>query len=65
MLSDKIDKNEVNKAIKNLYCLGYFSEIYIAVTNKKIRIKVSENPYINQIYIKGNKKIKTNKNIQK
>ena len=33
--SDKIEKNQVNKAIKNLYCLGYFLEIHITVQVRK------------------------------
>ena len=44
--SDKIDKNQVNKAIKNLYCLGYFLEIYITVTSKKVKIRVNKNSYL-------------------
>lgn len=55
--NEKIDKNKINKAIKSLYHSGCFSEIYVTVTNKKVRIKVNENPYINKIYIKGNNKI--------
>ena len=62
--SGKIDKDKVNKAIKNLYYSGCFSEIYVAITNKKVRIKVNENPYINKIYIRGNNKI-GNKQIMK
>ncbi len=54
------NENHINQILKDLYETGFFENISINISNKKMLIKVKENPIIQSLYIKGvkNKKIK-------
>ena len=54
------NENRINQILKDLYETGFFENISINISNKKMFIKVEENPIIQTLYIEGvkNKKIK-------
>ena len=54
-----LTNNDLNIAIKKLYETDYFKNIEIVITNKKLEIKIIENPIIQTIKINGikNKRI--------
>ena len=60
-LGENINRESIDKSIKNLYKTGFFSKISIKKgRNNTITIEIQENPIIKKIIIKGSKKIKSN-----
>ena len=55
-LNDDIDKNDLNKIIKNLYETSFFKNISIDFDKNILSINVQENPLIQSIVFEGIKK---------
>lgn len=53
------DKKEVDSSLKKLFQTGLFEDITIQHDNGIIHVEVIENPIVNQLIFKGNKRIKT------
>jgi len=54
-----ISENDLNKILKNLYSTGFFEDVQVNIIDKKLVIKVIENPIIQTVFIEG---IKSKKN---
>ncbi len=52
-LNETIDNEKLNKSIKDLFKTNYFKDVFISTENKKIKIKIIENPIIQSIKING------------
>jgi len=52
-LGEKIDQNDLNLSIKNLYNTNYFKNIKMNLNNNVLEIKVEENPIIQTVKIEG------------
>ncbi len=54
-----LEKDDLNKAVKNLYETDYFQNIEMLILNNRLEIKIIENPIIQTIIINGikNKRI--------
>ena len=54
---DKFDSDKLNKALKNLFTTGFFSDVKIIKNDTILIIKVIENPIVNRVYFEGNDEI--------
>jgi outer membrane protein insertion porin family len=52
----KLNENEINESLKDLYDTGFFEDIEIYLDKNKILIDVKENPIIENLNITGIKK---------
>ena len=50
---------DIDEAVKNIYALGYFSDVHVKQQNSYLVVNVKEYNIVNQIFFEGNKKIKT------
>ena len=55
-VNDTVDKNTINKTLKNLYETSFFSDVEVDFENNIIFISVKENPLIQTIVFEGIKK---------
>ena len=56
-IGDEIDKNKLNKTLKELYYTDYFKDVSLNLKNGTLNISVKENPIIQTVIINGvNKK---------
>ena len=58
---DFVDEEKVNEILINLYNSNFFKDVKITFTDKILKIKVIENPLINQITFEG---VKAKKNLE-
>ena len=63
-IGDKLTKNKLNRALKDLYYTDYFKNVEVDFDNQIVTIIVNENPIIQKIIIKGIKKNKIKENVQ-
>jgi len=56
---DPFDKALLNKALKNLYATGLFSDVLVSQKGTELVVKVVEKPIINKIIFEGNDEIKS------
>jgi len=54
---EKFDSDKLNKALKNLFSTGFFSDVKIIKDDSILIIKVIENPIVNRVYFEGNDEI--------
>jgi outer membrane protein insertion porin family len=54
---EKFDSDKLNKALKNLFSTGFFSDVKIIKDDTILIIKVIENPIVNRVYFEGNDEI--------
>ncbi|MBL6785192.1 MAG: outer membrane protein assembly factor BamA [Rickettsiales bacterium] len=54
---DHDSKQSINKVLKRLHRTGIFSDIKVTKYQDELKIDVSENPLVNEIYFIGNKKL--------
>ena len=52
-INDKIDENDINKILKNLYETNFFKNITIKLVDNRLFINVTENPIIQNIKFNG------------
>ncbi|HET7717353.1 MAG TPA: outer membrane protein assembly factor BamA [Bauldia sp.] len=55
---------EIDESVKALYGTGLFSDVTISVNGSRLVVSVVENPIVNTVIIRGNKKIKNDVLIQ-
>jgi len=55
---DPFDQGLIDKALKNLYRTGLFSDVSLFQQGSTLLVKISEKPIINEIRFEGNDKIK-------
>lgn len=51
---------DIDESVKSLYGTGLFSDVTINVSGSRLVVKVVENPIVNRVLIRGNKKVKSN-----
>ena len=49
---------EIDESVKALYGTGLFSDVTISVSGNRLVVNVVENPIVNTVVIRGNKKVK-------
>ena len=54
---DIFDSDKLNKALKNLFTTGFFSDVKIIKNDTILIIKVVENPIVNRVIFEGNDEI--------
>ncbi len=54
----RIDNAVINEGIKNLYASGLFRDVRVSRSGGRVVVHVVENDVINQVFFKGNKKLK-------
>lgn len=64
MVGDEVTREDLQKAVKNLWSLGLFSDIKILVSNQGIEgidllIQVKEYPRLNKVILEGNDELDT------
>ena len=52
-LGDNIDKNDLNKILKNIYDTNFFEDVKVSLENNILLIVVKENPVVEKVSIKG------------
>lgn len=52
--------SEIDESVKALYGTGLFADVSITVSGNRLVVTVVENPIVNTVVIRGNKKIKNN-----
>ena len=52
-LGDNIDKNDLNKILKNIYETNFFEDVKVSLENNILLIVVKENPVVEKVSIKG------------
>ena len=52
-INDKVDDNELNEILKNLYDTNYFSLINLSFKNNILKIDVVENPIVYNVVFDG------------
>ena len=57
-INDQLNKEDINKVLKNLYDTNFFKDISISFKNNILIIDVVENPIIEEIEYKGIKAVK-------
>ena len=55
-----LTNDDLNKILKNLYDSNFFENVEVSILNSSLKIKVKENPIIDQIFIEGIKNSKLN-----
>ena len=50
---------DIDTAVKNLFSMGYFSNVHVTRVGKVLRVSVNEYNLVNQVFFQGNKKLKT------
>ena len=58
-----LDENSINEILKKLYKSGFFKDIIIKIENNNLTIAVIENPIIQNIFIEGIKRKKTEESL--
>lgn len=53
------DEAAINKAVKDLYATGFFSDVHVSHSGGSIVVTVKENTTINRVAFEGNSKVKT------
>ncbi len=54
---EEIDEEDINNSMKELYNTGFFTNISISPREGNIVVNLTENPFVRNIIIKGNKKV--------
>ena len=57
--NQEFDGSSIDQAIKNIYAMGYFSDVSVKRQNVHLVVTVKEYNLVNQIFFEGNKKIKS------
>tara|TARA_Y100000590_G_scaffold470542_1_gene666177 strand:+ start:696 stop:2936 length:2241 start_codon:yes stop_codon:yes gene_type:complete len=52
-ISEDLDRDKLNKILKNLYDTNFFEDVEISIVNKTLKILVVENPIIQSVLIEG------------
>ncbi len=52
------NNSDVDESVKRLFATGLFSDVNIARRGKTLIVEVDENPTINEVFFKGNKRLK-------
>ncbi len=52
------NNSDVDESVKRLFATGLFSDVNIARRGKTLIVEVIENPTINEVFFKGNKRLK-------
>ena len=55
---NQLNESDLNSILKNLFNTGFFKDVNVKISDKKLTIQVVENPIIQSLFIEG---IKTNK----
>ena len=63
--NQKINENEINLIIKNLYSTNFFEDVDVSFSNKILTINLKEYPIVNQLIIIGEKSNKIKNQIKK
>ena len=58
-----LDENSINIILKKLYQSGFFKDVIVKIENKNLVIAVIENPIIQNIFIEGIKRKKTEESL--
>ena len=58
-----LDENSINIILKKLYQSGFFKDVIVKIENKNLVIAVVENPIIQNIFIEGIKRKKTEESL--
>ncbi len=64
-LKKKINENEVNKILKNLYSTNFFENVDVSFSNNVLKIVLKEYPIVNQLILIGEKNNSIKKQIKK
>lgn len=51
--------SDIDIAVKNIFAMGYFSDVHVKQNNNVLDVTVREYNLVNQIFFEGNKKIKS------
>ncbi|MDR2902702.1 MAG: outer membrane protein assembly factor BamA [Lactobacillales bacterium] len=54
---DNVTSADLDRAVKNLFATGLFSDVKVNMNKGVAEIKVVENPIVHDVYFEGNKKI--------
>ena len=52
-ISEDLDRDKLNKILKNLYDTNFFEDVEISIVNNTLKILVVENPIIQSVLIEG------------
>ncbi len=64
-VGDDIDKNDLNKILKNIYDTNFFEDVKVSLDNNILSIIVKENPMVENVSIKGLKSKTLTKELEK
>jgi outer membrane protein insertion porin family len=64
-INENLDNNDLNDILKNLYDTNFFKDVSVELTSNILRIKVEENPIIENIIINGIKSDSLKENVTK
>ena len=64
-INESLDSNDLNDILKNLYDTNFFKDVSLELTSNILRIKVEENPIIENITINGIKSDTLKENVTK
>ena len=61
--NQNLDENSINLILKNLFETGFFQDVSIALKDDNLVINVIENPIIQEVFIEGIKRTRTEKDL--
>ena len=64
-INEDLDKNKLNKILKDIYSTGFFKDVEIEFNNNILKIKVIENPLVQNVIYEGVKSKTILENITK